>query len=881
MRSSARTAKIAAAGCLVTLALLAALQRHLQSPPAPLAADAPAAAFSAARAQALLAAWDTAPHPLGTPAHDRVRDAILAQLRALGLQGTISAGTSYLPLRGPQFLAGYVQNITAVLPGGEPATPAVMLVAHYDSVPRGVGAGDDGAGWAAMLESLRALRAAPPLRHDVIALFSDGEEAGMLGAARFVTHNPLAQRVGVVLNFEGRGNAGATAMFETSRHNGWLVHQLAAARTGARADSLMYAIYQRLPNDTDLSVFKRAGLPGMNFAYTQGFDYYHSPLDTPARLSPRTFQSQGAAMLAMARALGNAALSHPRAPDVVYFNPLGTTMVIYSFDWMNALAVLAIVLFVLACVFGLSRKQVTGSGLLAGAGLALLVLGACALSAPAIWRLLTWLHSGWTWIPQDQPYRPTLPALALLAWALFVASVLYIELGRRVSVVALGLGALFWWLVAAVGLVAALPGSAHPLLWPLLALLLAWMVLILWPAAGERAAFRQNGVLWMGAVPLALLLAPFAWTLLLTLPWSQAGAALAVFALALIALSPYVVRLGRRLPAAALALCVVLGAAGIARNRFTPDRARPDSIAFIEQLGAVPSAHWISYDPKPDVFTAQFLGAHPVYSDRAWRAPAPLLPLPGPQAHVAADSTRDGLRTLRLHLSSPSGAQQLRLVMAGDALPLAATLNGEPVHLDAPSARYPADARSWGFTYGGLPASGLDLVLTLRAGQPAAFTLTSARFGLPSIPGLGLHPRPPNVISAPFVATDSTIVSALYKFLEQNQPRCSTAERGGRAAVHRGQNRRAGLRRRGIIPAVPLRSARRSMRPRLVPPRGRFPPPAQTPPPASCRRARACKNVAAPPSAPGWRVAGRPAAGRRFPPSLSCLVRPAQAAPAV
>lgn len=766
MRLTPRWANAAAAGCLLTLALLAALQIRWQGPPAPLGADAPAAEFSSARAQALLATWDREPHPLGTAAHDRVRYAILAQLRALGLPGTVAAGTSYLPLRGPRFAAGYVENITTVLPGSGPGGRALLLVAHYDSVPRGVGAGDDGAGAAALLEALRALRSGPALRHDIIVLFSDGEEAGLLGAARFVAHNPLAGRVGVVLNFEGRGNAGSTAMFETSRHNGWLLRQLAVAHTGALADSLMYAIYERLPNDTDLSVFKRAGMAGLNFAYTEGFDYYHSPLDTTARLSPRTLQSQGSAMLAMARALGNADLSHARAPDVVYFNPLGHALAMYSFNDMNLLALLAILLFVAACVAALRRRACSWQALLAGAGLGLLVVAVCVLTAPLGWKLLEVLHPGWRWIPQGQPYRPLLPGLALLAWGVLAASALYAALGRGVARAGLALGALFWWLAAAVALVVVLPGSAHGFLWPLLALLLAWLVIIFRPGAGARAEFREAGVLWLGAVPMALLLAPFAWALLLLLlPWSQSGAALGVLALALLAVAPYLVRLGWRLPAVAAGLCIVLAAAGIARNRVTADRARPDSIAYFETLGgAAPSAHWVSYDPAPDSFTRQFLGEHPAAGAGALRAPAPPLPLAGPQALLESDTTSNGLRRLRLRLQSPRGAQQLRFALDGHLLPLAASLEGEPVRLDAPTARYPADALSWGFSYSGLPASGIELELTLHAGQRAGFTLSGIRYGLPVVPGMDPKPRPATLISSPFVTTDSTVVSRHFQF---------------------------------------------------------------------------------------------------------------------
>jgi len=67
-------------------------------------------------------------------------------------------------------------------PSGTAHGLAIMLMAHYDSVYSARGAGDDASGIAAILETLRALRAGPPLDRDVIVLFTEGEEEGLLGA---------------------------------------------------------------------------------------------------------------------------------------------------------------------------------------------------------------------------------------------------------------------------------------------------------------------------------------------------------------------------------------------------------------------------------------------------------------------------------------------------------------------------------------------------------------------------------------------------------------------------------------------------------------------------------------------------------------------------
>src|SRR5207237_10920349 len=109
-------------------------------------------------------------------------------------------------------------NVSARLHGRQPGR-ALLLVAHYDSAPVSPGAADDGSGVVALLESLRALAAGPPLEHDVIALFTDGEEMGLLGAQAFVSQSVAARDVALVINVEARGASGPSLMFGTTSGN--------------------------------------------------------------------------------------------------------------------------------------------------------------------------------------------------------------------------------------------------------------------------------------------------------------------------------------------------------------------------------------------------------------------------------------------------------------------------------------------------------------------------------------------------------------------------------------------------------------------------------------------------------------------------------------
>ena len=144
-----------------------------------------------------------------------MRDYLLAELTKLGTSPEIETGFASIDF-GKFHGEGNVENIVARLPGSGNTRP-VMLAAHYDSVTRGPGASDDASGVAVLLETLRALRAAPSLRNDVIFLITDGEEKGLLGAQVFVRDHPWRHQPAVTLIFPRRPDtAGNAFMFETS-----------------------------------------------------------------------------------------------------------------------------------------------------------------------------------------------------------------------------------------------------------------------------------------------------------------------------------------------------------------------------------------------------------------------------------------------------------------------------------------------------------------------------------------------------------------------------------------------------------------------------------------------------------------------------------------
>jgi len=400
----------------LALLLLSALSvARISRPPRPVAATSPDTVFSAERAMRHVEDIAVRPHAMGMADHDRVRDYIVGQLSALSLrpqiQTTTGIGTRYQ-------VAGRVQNILAWLPGSDAHGKAVLLVAHYDGVEAGPAAGDDASGTAALLETLRALRARKTaLAHDVIGLFTDGEETGLLGAAAFAREHPWAKDVAVVLNFDSRGTSGRNLMFETGAGNRDAVSVLRGIGD-VTAGSVFTTIYRTQPNDTDLSELSVLGQPAMNFAFVDGVERYHTANDDVAHLDQGTLQHQGEQMLGLARAFGSGALPRPQTGDAVFFDLPLAGLVVYPESLAIPLAIV-MCLVVGAAVFR-SRR-----GVFAGVVMTLVIVVASALAAFAVsWiakLVLQRLH--WSGDPQWRGLYALAVALACIAVVLALASI--------------------------------------------------------------------------------------------------------------------------------------------------------------------------------------------------------------------------------------------------------------------------------------------------------------------------------------------------------------------------------------------------------------------------------------------------------------------------
>jgi hypothetical protein len=328
-------ALIALAGAVI-LAIVAT------TPPGPVDAHVSDRWFSSGRAMADIRAISAEPRPTGSAANAKARAYLIARLRSMGMEVATAQGT--MDSAGAKRLAGWsksaitppLTNIIAILPGRDRSKPAVLLMAHHDSVWGSPGAADDAAGVATILETVRDISSYGGMERDLMVLITDGEELGLEGAKSFFASDPRRAHVGVIVNLETRGGGGRASMFETGSDNGAMMELFARAVHAPVATSLSVFVYKKLPNSTDLTVAKKAGYPGFNFAFIGRSGLYHSPLATPEALDQGALQDMGRQTLDLTRALADAPALPGRAADRTFFDAYGLFFVSYpaAFGWL-------------------------------------------------------------------------------------------------------------------------------------------------------------------------------------------------------------------------------------------------------------------------------------------------------------------------------------------------------------------------------------------------------------------------------------------------------------------------------------------------------------------------------------------------------------------
>jgi hypothetical protein len=752
-----------------TLVAITILTISLIMPPSPLPEDAPATDFSAGRAMQDLKVIAREPHPMGvSQAHADVRDYLLGEIRALGLEPQVQDTFGLRVVHPCWAIAGAVENILVRLPGADP-DGAILLIAHYDSTPGAPGAGDNGSGVVTLLELLRNLNAGSPLRQDVIFLLTDGEEPGTIGSHAFVGQHPWFEDTKLVINMD-TFRKGPPVLAQISQGNGLWIQALARS-TGKPA-------YLSLPShlfpsgDSDLIAFRQAGMPGVSFGTSAVAQESHTMLDRPETVNPGSVQQAGNHILALVRHLGDkptlemGVAGTDRPPERTFFPVLGR-LVNYPTSWAWLLAVVAGLCFLVTIAYGFHKQELTWKGM----GLGFLTLLVCLVLSLMITYLL------WLGIQALHPeyeyssYRPHLSdddlyAFGFFSIALAVFTFLTTLTRKKISALDLVAGSLVVWFTTTIGATILVPGTSYLATWVLLINSLVLLLALIVQSRKESWALSGLGFL------VSAILATFLWTPVLysaflflgfTMNWLMIGVAALWFGAMLSALDWITSPRRWLLPSTAF----LVGVGFLLAGHFLVGKHSPPPL--VNSIG-----YWLDADSN-EAYWVAFIGGHrsdartttsfqvafpeemderqnyllvdptrQPYTDLFPKAPpfsvltseAPLLALDGPRLEVIDDDWVTDHRVMKIRVTA-SMLDRVYLIIPEESPLLAITVpNNEKIELPA------LDDQEWVLRFDGTPVEGIEIIFEFSNPGSIQFLVVEEKTGLPTFPGLSTQPEP-------------------------------------------------------------------------------------------------------------------------------------------
>ncbi len=744
------------------IAFLAILAVMTLKPSHSVAATASTTEFSAERALVHVRAIASVPRPLGSEADATARRYLVDQLSVLGMSPQVFDETG-ISNRPSGITIAPTHDIVGRLHGAA-SSGAVMLMAHYDSVRNAPGAADDGAGIASILECIRAVRAGRVLKNDLIVLFTDGEEAGLLGAEAFAAAHPWRKDISMVINFEARGNQGPSMLFETGADNSLLVEATAQAAPHPIGSSFFYALYKLLPNDTDFTVFRAHKIPGLNFAFGENLDAYHTRLDTTDALSLDSLQHHGSYALGLTEYFGQMDLGRLKASrgDDVFFDWLGSSMIVYNERWVLPGEILVTALLVFAIVLSARKSRARVGKIM----LAMLASFAVLLALPIVLAIVNFVFSrvlaGRMIVADSQANLFFLTAYVLLG--ICTAGAMFAWLRKRFSLLELSLGGLLLVDILSLLLALKLPAGSYLLFWPLLLVTLGLLVTAL--GSKEEPSGAQAVAGW-GAIMIAVLLfAPIVYLIYVFLTLQVIAAAatgILIVCFFLIALPC----MNTALPPSKWHVAILILAAGAlstfgigtALSHDSAQHPKRDTVIYSINADSR-SAAWISPDRFLDKWTSQFFpnkqqnsGPMPDYLaglDRPVRfATAPVFELAAPTAEIQSDQTEGDTRKLRMHLKSQRSAPNLLMTFAKDVRVMSIKIGPQEIVPIQNSA-------SFSMNMLGMDVQGIDLQITIKAQGKTSFWLMDQSSGFPA----ETMPRPNEVMAGS--NSDMTFVCRKY-----------------------------------------------------------------------------------------------------------------------
>lgn len=300
-------------------------------------------------------------HPYSSHANDRVHDYIFKQVCSIVSHASSDVYISaHDDVRSILFeepdvfdprLQGRVvyyegNNVLVKIQGNDTSLGAILVSAHYDSVPTAYGTTDDGTGIASMLGILRYYADSPAPHRSIIFNFNNNEEFGLLGAQAFFGH-PWSKEVKYFINLEGTGAGGRAILFRSSDY-GVTKHYKAASSPHLNSIFQQGFTSGYIRSETDYKVYTSKGLRGLDVAFYKPRNLYHTRRDSIRGTTYGALSHMFTNALDVVRSMsltekgGFSATQDDKAP-AVYFDILGIYSVVLPLGFVFQAQVVGII----------------------------------------------------------------------------------------------------------------------------------------------------------------------------------------------------------------------------------------------------------------------------------------------------------------------------------------------------------------------------------------------------------------------------------------------------------------------------------------------------------------------------------------------------------
>jgi len=797
---------------LILILVIPIVGFQLNKAPKVLPENAPLNEFSAARAMKHLEQIAAEPHSIGTDAHARVREYIVAQLKKMGIEPEIQTAEFFSPgtlSQARSYVAATVRNIIVTLPGTVPGK-SVLVVGHYDSVRDSYGANDDGSGVVTMLETIRILLLDKPFRNDIVFLFTDGEEIGLCGAEAFIDGHPLAENIGMVLNFEGGGSTGSSMMFETSKDNNRIISQFAKVVPYPIASSLFYEIYRNMPNDTDLTPFKKHGNQGFNFAYNENRFDYHTASDNFKNTSAETIQHHGSYAVPLVQYFAGIDLNQTEKGNAVFFNTIGKGFAHYSYKWIVPFTILTSLLLIGLLVAGFRKKRIRPLRLLFGflAFIFHLVIAPALVTLiyfillqyyPGTDSLLLYYNQntlllGFFCLATTVSFLfyklalkgmklwhlITLVAffLVLLIWSgkislitvlatAGVAVSMYFLYRKPTQVWELTFGSFLGWAIIMIVAGFLVPGVSYLFTWPLLFAMIPFGIYLLKKDPDEYS-LAQTGWFVLAALPVLLWLPYLTYLFLTVMGLKLAGGSILITVLGLSLLIPHIEIITKTrpwlVPVLSFTAALVFLLVGSVHLQYT-ERYRQRNSLILLTNGNTNQTFFTTYDSRINEWSADYLSGHPdtlrmdnflgFGEGNFLSKKVESEQLATPDLVVTQDSISNNQRFLKLHLNSVRKAHNLFFKIKSNSDPIKVSINGTLLK----TIQSVTETHGILIRYYALPEEGIEVDMQLLSTSGLELILTDIIYGLPVLNEMKIKPRPN------FMMSNGDMTVATKKFI--------------------------------------------------------------------------------------------------------------------